>query len=79
MPAPLALAIEATAPALPAAGDLEASAMFARNEKALMEYRPVSGSAYSALMWAARITLAQVSISTLMRMANSSGVLATGS
>jgi ACS family tartrate transporter-like MFS transporter len=26
-----------------------------------MEYRPVSGSAYSALMWAARITLAQVS------------------
>jgi hypothetical protein len=43
-----------------------------------VEYRPVSGSAYSALMWAARITLAQVSISTLMRMANSSGVLATG-
>jgi hypothetical protein len=34
MPAPLALAIEATAPALPAAGDLEASAMFARDEKA---------------------------------------------
>ena len=43
MIAPLALAIEATAPALPAGGDLEAFAMFARNEKASVTraaYRP---------------------------------------
>lgn len=42
-------------------------------------FSPVRRLAYSALIWAARITLAQVSISTLMRVANSSGVLATGS
>ena len=35
--------------------------------------------AYSALIFAARMTLAQFSISTLMRVANSSGVVAIGS
>src|SRR6266566_4005761 len=35
--------------------------------------------AYSALILAARMTLAQFSISTLMRVANSSGVLPIGS
>ncbi len=37
------------------------------------------GHGHSGLMWAARITCAQVAISVLMRVPNSSGVLATGS
>jgi hypothetical protein len=40
---------------------------------------PVSAATYGGLMPPARITLPQVAISLLIRAANSSGVLATGS